>query len=264
MWFVCHWTQDLFSGFMFWPALHDCARPCDGGLCSGLYLIRLLLSCHPVGEEKARLGRWAKPRPQSQYGRRWDSHAHVLFFFLLEIQLKFFLISFRESLYCEVNNDFYVPKFRNMFNKLFKPWQIIWNKDENNSTYRWKQGFKSLVIFLPIEVKFTWYEINHLKAYDSVHFANSWCCAASTSQLVTRWSRSLGAALLALAPSQLQGSVRAGVACEWSHTTGAFCLPSFTEHVFTDPPCSVCQYFIPLCGRIIFQCVFIRPPVDGQ
>lgn len=32
------------------------------------------------------------------------------------------LISFREGLYCEVNNDFYVFKFRNMFNALFKHW----------------------------------------------------------------------------------------------------------------------------------------------
>ena len=164
-----------------------------------------------------------------------------------------------------MNNDFYVPKFRNVFNKLFKPWQIIWNKDENNSTYRWKQGFRS-----PSYFSSYWDKIHMIwnKPFKGLQFSTFCTFVVLCSQHQPAchpvkpgpwWQPSPPGSQPAPRVCPCQGRL-------WmeSHNRGLLCLPSFAEHVFKVPPCSVCQYLIPLCGRIIFQCVCIRSPLNGQ
>lgn len=144
----CAWsvTGHRTSFLVLYSGLH-CAivpRAGMGALHSGLGFPWLSPPCHPVmrgSDLKATLEKVGPTRPvalmlQSSVPLQ---HFPFLFFFLLLIQLKFFLVSFRESLYCEVNNDLGVPTFRNMFNTLFKHWQIIWNKDRiaQSINYSW-------------------------------------------------------------------------------------------------------------------------------
>lgn len=122
----------------FWPALHDCASPV-----MGVYAVVVphsaLAVLSPCGRREKQAGKVSKAQTSEPIWRR--DHMSCFVFFSLEIQLKFFLISSGKFSYCEVNNDFYVPQFRNMFNKLFKPQYEI--KMRNNWHAVWKQVSKS-------------------------------------------------------------------------------------------------------------------------
>lgn len=162
---VCHWTQDFLSGLYSGLLCTIVPRAGMGALHSGLGFPWLSPPCHPVmrgSDLKATLEKVGPMRPvalmlQSSVPLQ---HFPFLFFFLLLIQLKFFLVSFRENLYCEVNNDLGVPTFRNMFNTLFKHWQIIWNKDKNSSEYKLQlvTGFQKspLLFFYLSKIHMIW------------------------------------------------------------------------------------------------------------
>lgn len=132
----CQWAQNnlkpqlFISSFLFCPTLCKCAERCDPLAAPHL----VPASSHPwepkVLGEKAEAG-------EREVQRCADLRlilgmagpvCHPQNFSLpsyFSCYLKFSwnsLISFREGLYCEVNNDFYVFKFRNMFNALFKHW----------------------------------------------------------------------------------------------------------------------------------------------